>query len=115
MSEDDVRGYLTENIHYQLDAGCMEGLQLFYRYAAEIGALPRCPPALQFVGAEYRYQLKRIRRAIATPDSFDSFRALCYLASQEHVHGLASVSLTCPSWFAVFHPAECVKLVALDL
>ncbi len=48
LSEDDVRRYLTENIHYQLDAGCLEGLQLFYRYAAEIGALPRAPE-MQFV------------------------------------------------------------------
>ena len=40
ISESDVRNYLTQNIHYQLDAGCLEGLQLFYRYAAEIGALP---------------------------------------------------------------------------
>ena len=48
IPEDDVRYYLTQNIHYQLDAGCLEGLQLFYRYAAEIGALP-APPALQFV------------------------------------------------------------------
>jgi chorismate dehydratase len=40
IGEADVRGYLTENIHYQLDAGCLEGLRLFYRYAAEIGALP---------------------------------------------------------------------------
>jgi chorismate dehydratase len=48
ISEDDVRSYLTENIHYQLDAGCLEGLQMFYRYAAEIGALPRAPE-MQFV------------------------------------------------------------------
>jgi chorismate dehydratase len=48
LSEDDVRSYLTENIHYQLDAGCIDGLQLFYRYAAEIGALPAAPQ-LQFV------------------------------------------------------------------
>jgi chorismate dehydratase len=47
ISESDVRSYLTENIHYQLDAGCLEGLQLFYRYAAEIGALPG-EPQLQF-------------------------------------------------------------------
>jgi len=50
LSEDGVRSYLTENIHYQLDAGCVEGLQLFYRYAAEIGALPTAPE-LQFVDA----------------------------------------------------------------
>ena len=43
VSESDVRSYLTQNIHYQLDAGCLEGLQLFYRYAAEIGALPAAP------------------------------------------------------------------------
>jgi chorismate dehydratase len=36
----DVHSYLTENIHYHLDAPCLEGLQLFYRYAAEVGALP---------------------------------------------------------------------------
>jgi chorismate dehydratase len=47
IGESDVRSYLTENIHYQLDAGCLEGLQLFYRYAAEIGALPS-EPELQF-------------------------------------------------------------------
>ncbi len=44
----DVRSYLTESIHYQLDAACLEGLQLFYRYAAEIGALPAAPD-LRFV------------------------------------------------------------------
>jgi chorismate dehydratase len=48
ISEADVRTYLTENIHYQLDAGCLEGLQLFYRYAAEIGAL-HSPRELHFV------------------------------------------------------------------
>ncbi len=39
----EARAYLTDNIYYQLDAQCMEGLQLFYRYAAEIGALPPAP------------------------------------------------------------------------
>jgi len=43
LSEADIRSYLTENIYYQLDPGCLEGLQLFYRYAAEIGALPAAP------------------------------------------------------------------------
>src|ERR1700733_13176921 len=46
ISEADVRSYLTQNIHYQLDAGCLEGLRLFYRYAAEIGALPAAPELL---------------------------------------------------------------------
>jgi chorismate dehydratase len=47
IDEAEVRGYLTQNIHYQLDAGCRQGLQRFYRYAAEIGVLPAAPE-LQF-------------------------------------------------------------------
>ena len=43
LSERDVGTYLTENIHYHLDAVSLEGLQLFYRYAAEMGALPAAP------------------------------------------------------------------------
>jgi len=43
LKESDVRTYLTENIYYRLDTACLEGLQLFYRYAAEIGALPAAP------------------------------------------------------------------------
>lgn len=50
LSEIGVRQYLTESIHYQLDAACLEGLQLFYQYAAEIGALPAAPE-LHFVEA----------------------------------------------------------------
>lgn len=50
LSEAEVRAYLTENIHYDLDPGCLEGLQLFYRYAAECRALPAAP-ALQFLEA----------------------------------------------------------------
>jgi chorismate dehydratase len=49
ISPADVRSYLTENIHYYLDAACLEGLQLFYRYAAEIGAL-RAAPEIKFLG-----------------------------------------------------------------
>jgi hypothetical protein len=33
-----------------LDPPCLEGLQLFYRYAAEIGALPAAP-AISFLAA----------------------------------------------------------------
>jgi chorismate dehydratase len=43
LEERNVRSYLTENIHYQLDSPCLEGLRLFYRYAAEIGVLPVAP------------------------------------------------------------------------
>jgi chorismate dehydratase len=41
--ECDARSYLTDNIYYQLDPECLDGLRLFYRYAAEIGALPPAP------------------------------------------------------------------------
>lgn len=50
LSEPDVRCYLTENIHYYLDPACLEGLQLFYRYAQECQALPAAPP-LDFLSA----------------------------------------------------------------
>jgi chorismate dehydratase len=43
IKESAVRAYLTENIYYHLDPACLEGLQLFYRYASEIGALPAAP------------------------------------------------------------------------
>ena len=43
LSELQVREYLTENIHYHLDAPCLEGLQLFLRYAHECGELPAAP------------------------------------------------------------------------
>lgn len=56
LSQADVRSYLTENIHYQLDSGCLEGLQLFYRYAAEIGALPAAPK-LRFLEASHELAL----------------------------------------------------------
>ncbi len=41
-----IRHYLTVNIHYVLDAQCIAALNLFYRYAAECGALPAAPPLL---------------------------------------------------------------------
>jgi chorismate dehydratase len=44
LSEAEIRFYLTDNIHYELDAGCIEGLQLFFRYGAECGALPPSSP-----------------------------------------------------------------------
>jgi chorismate dehydratase len=50
LSESSVRSYLTGNIHYYLDAECLEGLQLFYRYGEEIGVLPKAPE-LRFLEA----------------------------------------------------------------
>src|SRR5215470_3781651 len=43
IRESAVRNYLTHNIHYELDSACLEGLQLFYRYAAECKIFPRSP------------------------------------------------------------------------
>ena len=48
LSESEIRTYLTENIYYDLDPACLSGLQLFYRYASECGALPAAP-ALRFL------------------------------------------------------------------
>lgn len=48
LGEDEIRSYLTENIHYFLDLQCLEGLRLFYDYGAEIGVLP-CTSALNFL------------------------------------------------------------------
>lgn len=36
-----VRAYLTRNIHFTLDAACLEGLREFYRLAREIGLTAR--------------------------------------------------------------------------
>lgn len=38
-----IRSYLTENIHYTLDAPCLEALGLFRQYASEVDALPPLP------------------------------------------------------------------------
>ncbi len=41
-----IRTYLTENIHYKLDAECLETISLFRRYAAEADVLPPLPGML---------------------------------------------------------------------
>jgi chorismate dehydratase len=43
-----VRAYLTHSIHYYLDPPCLEGLELYYRLGAEIGAFALAPE-LRFV------------------------------------------------------------------
>lgn len=48
LTLESVRSYLVQNIHYYLDPPCLEGLELFYRYGAEIGVLPTAPE-LQFL------------------------------------------------------------------
>ena len=44
MPESSIRSYFTENIHYVLDEECMEGMRVFFRMAAECGALPEYAP-----------------------------------------------------------------------
>ena len=43
LEPDDIRDYLTTNIHYWLDAENHAGLQLFFQYSHEIGLIPRVP------------------------------------------------------------------------
>jgi chorismate dehydratase len=38
-----IRHYLTHNIHYRLDPDCIRTIELFRRYAAEVGVLPPLP------------------------------------------------------------------------
>jgi chorismate dehydratase len=40
LAEKTIREYLTENIHYALDAECLEGMRVFFRMAAQCGILP---------------------------------------------------------------------------
>jgi len=49
LSEDDIRSYLTVNIHYYLDRQNHAGLKLFLQYAQEIGLIPTVPE-LRFLG-----------------------------------------------------------------
>ncbi len=51
LEESEIHRYLTANIFYYLDEDCLAGLQLFYRYAHECGALP-VPPELQFASSQ---------------------------------------------------------------
>lgn len=44
LSHEQVKSYLTENIHYSLDPDCLDGMRLFYQLAGECGALPSAPP-----------------------------------------------------------------------
>jgi chorismate dehydratase len=51
LTEDAVKSYLTQNIFYHLDQECLDGLHLFYRYAAECKAVMTIP-TLHFLDAE---------------------------------------------------------------
>jgi chorismate dehydratase len=49
IPEAEVHSYLTENIHYHLDAENTEGLELFYSFAAELKLISDVP-ALRMLG-----------------------------------------------------------------
>jgi chorismate dehydratase len=59
ISEQDVRTYLTENIDYHLDAANLEGLALFFQYAAELKLIDK-PPDLRFLSA-HSWFAKQVR------------------------------------------------------
>jgi hypothetical protein len=40
LAEQTIRAYLTSNIHYILDGECLEAMKVFFRMAAQAGALP---------------------------------------------------------------------------
>jgi chorismate dehydratase len=40
LPEQTIRAYLTTNIHYILDEECLEAMKVFFRMAAQAGALP---------------------------------------------------------------------------
>jgi chorismate dehydratase len=41
IPEQTIRAYLTTNIHYVLDEECLEAMKVFFRMAAQAGALPK--------------------------------------------------------------------------
>lgn len=43
LSRETITSYLSQNIHYYLDEECIAGLELFFRYAAELNILPSAP------------------------------------------------------------------------
>lgn len=51
LPAEELRRYITENIHYQLDRECLEGLHEFYHMAFRCGVLPRVPE-LQFLASK---------------------------------------------------------------
>ena len=53
LSKLTIADYLTHNIHYRLDAENRAGLELFYRYAADLGLIPE-RPELRFYGLAAR-------------------------------------------------------------
>ena len=53
MSPEDIRAYLTNNIHYVMNEACLKGMRMFFRYAEECAVLPGVPE-LKWVGGAAR-------------------------------------------------------------
>ncbi len=53
LTEAEVRSYLSDNIHYYLDRGALDGLDLFFSYATECGII-RQVPQFRLLGASVR-------------------------------------------------------------
>jgi chorismate dehydratase len=51
ISEETIRTYLSANIHYVLDEECIEGMQGFFKMAAECGVLPPYTVAVEELAA----------------------------------------------------------------
>src|SRR5207237_9120629 len=43
LSSELISDYLRENVHYRLDAQNIAGMELFFKFAAELKVLPRAP------------------------------------------------------------------------
>ncbi len=50
LTESEVIAYLTRNIYYSLDRECLDGMEMFFRYAAEIGLIEETP-TLRFMAS----------------------------------------------------------------
>jgi len=61
LAEADVTSYLSENMHYQLDAECLEGLRLFFDYAKKLSLIPKVPK-LKFLESHSRVGTAHHRR-----------------------------------------------------
>ena len=103
LSEADIKTYLTENIYYDLDPACLEGLQLFYRYASECGALPAAPhydfsmwPKLPLANSHpvwpYHSQLK-IASKVEMPTQLHFLIAVSVWSWLRHLGGVGLVLL----------------------
>ena len=68
LKTESLRSYLTDNIDYYLDQENLQGLRLFYRYAAECNVLPPAPE-LRFAGGRSSATDGQVAQSRAFPNS----------------------------------------------